>query len=461
MMFNHASILPTVTQVWGADLPHWLRFFTLQSANVVYVLLGCVALGIGAGLIGSFSFLRKRSLIGDALAHAALPGVCMAFILSGTRDPWIILLGATVSCWLGAISIDLIVRHTRCKEDSALGMVLSVYFGIGIVLLTYIQQRGGAAQSGLDNFLFGQAAAMVPRDVWVISTVSFMLLLGVIIPYKELKLITFDPEFARAIGMPVKWIEVYLATLVVLAVAIGLQAVGVVLMAALLMTPAAAARYWTHRLDIMLILAAAFGAVSGVLGAYVSYLSPKMPTGPWMVIAVTFIFIISLLFAPERGMVARWRRQARHRNKTLHENVLRTLYLIDEGNENWGNMHSMDVLMKRRTLPPRVMGGALSHLKKKGLVQEPSDGNFRLTERGIRRAARLTRLHRLWELYLTRKLELPSDHVHADAEEIEHIITPEMERELAATLENPEVDPHRRSVPGPTETVDSSEDSRP
>lgn len=443
------------------ELPFGLSFFTFQSANVVYVLLGCVALGAGAGLIGCFSFLRKRSLIGDALAHAALPGVCMAFILSGSKDPWIILIGATVSCWLGALSIDAIVRYTRCKEDSALGMVLSVFFGVGILLLTYLQQRGDAAQSGLDNFLFGQAAAMVPRDVWVISSVSVMLLLGVLIPYKELKVLTFDPEYARAIGMPVKLLEVYLATLVVLAVAIGLQAVGVVLMAALLVTPAAAARYWTHRLDVMLIIAAVLGAVSGVLGAYVSYISPKMPTGPWMVIAVTAFFMLSLIFAPQRGILARWRRHAHHRNKTLHENILRTLYLIDEPQENWGKQHSMDVLLKRRSMPPRIMGNALSRLKKKGLVQEPSGGNYKLTDRGIRRAARLTRLHRLWELYLTNELDLPSDHVHADAEEIEHVITPDMEHELAATLKYPNEDPHRRSVPGPVDITDSSEDSTP
>ncbi len=455
-LYDMIEMLPAAS----AAMPDWLRFFTFQSPNVVYVLLGCMALGAGSGLIGCFSFLRKRSLIGDALAHAALPGVCMVFLLTGTKNPWVILAGASIACWVGALSIDAIVRYTRCKEDSALGMVLSVYFGLGILLLTYIQQRGDAAQSGLDNFLFGQAAAMVPRDVRVISLVSLLLIVAVVLAYKELKLMTFDPEYARAIGMPVRLLEVFLATLLVLAVAIGLQAVGVVLMAALLVTPAATARFWTHRLSIMLLLAALFGAMSGFIGAYVSYLGPKMPTGPWMVIAVTFVFLVSLLLAPQRGLLARWLRISRYRRKTLHENVLRTLYLLGEPDKDWQQLYSIDAMMKRRTFIPNTLAGVLSRLKKGGFVQEPVGGQFRLTESGILRAARLTRLHRLWEIYLTKKLELPSDHVHADAEEVEHIITPAMEVELAATLDYPEEDPHRKVVPAPVATAESSEDSQ-
>ena len=163
----------------SAALPAWLEFFTFPSINVFYVLVGCIVLGASSAAIGSFTFLRKRSLIGDALAHAALPGVCMAFLLTGTKDPLIILLGATLSCWLGALSIDWIVRNTRCKEDSALGIVLSVFFGIGILLLTHIQQSGSAAQSGLDKFLFGQAASLIGRDLVVISSVGSVVCLGV------------------------------------------------------------------------------------------------------------------------------------------------------------------------------------------------------------------------------------------------------------------------------------------
>lgn len=440
---------PAVAQSEAAEegLPPWLEFFTFPSVNIAYVLVGCVILGASAATVGCFTFLRKRSLIGDALAHAALPGVCMAFLLTGTKDPLIILLGATVSCWLGALCVEWIVRYTRCKEDSALGMVLSVFFGVGILLLTYIQQSGSAAQSGLDKFLFGQAASLIGRDVWVIGVVGALMCIGVVLAYKEFKLISFDPDFAAAIGLPSTVLEIVLATLIVLGVAIGLQAVGVVLMAALLVTPAAAARYWTERLNIMIILSAVFGAASGVIGAYVSYLSPRMPTGPWMVVAVSAVFLVSLLFAPRKGLVSRLSRHIRRQRRTAEENVLRTLYLLGERAGRWDIAHAPADILTQRTMAAGYLTDTLDRLERQGLVQETSEGRFALTPAGEERGRRLTRLHRLWELYLTRKLEIAPDHVHDDAEEIEHIITPELEQRLVTVLEHPEEDPHGERIP--------------
>lgn len=417
-------------------------------ANTLYVLSGCIVLGAAAGLIGSFTFLRKRALIGDALAHAALPGVCVAFMLTGTKDPLWILVGATLSCWLGALSIDAIVRHTRVKEDSALGMVLSVYFGAGILLLTHIQKSGNAAQAGLDKFTFGQAAAMVPKDIAVIGGAGLALALFVLLAYKELKVICFDPEFASSLGIPRRFIELSLATMVVLAVAIGLQAVGVVLMAALLVTPAAAARYWTERLSVLLLLAAVFGALSGAMGAGISYLAPQMPTGPWMVIVVTGLFAVSLLAAPRRGILARLLRQGRIRRRTARENILRTLYVLGERDGDWGRGRPLSEVQQHRDMGAGVLRRAMDGLAAEGLVKERRHGTFGLSDAGIVEAARLTRLHRLWELYLTRKLELAADHVHDDAEEMEHILTPEMEARLIEVLGAPESDPHARPIPG-------------
>jgi manganese/zinc/iron transport system permease protein len=425
----------------------WLEFFSFSSVNALYVLFGCLLLGLSAGVLGCFAFLRKRSLLGDTLAHAALPGVCGAFLLTGTKDPLVILLGATASCWLGAVSVDLIVRYTRCKEESALGMVLSVYFGAGILMLTHIQGTGTAAQSGLDKFLFGQAASLVGRDLWVLGGVSALLLTSVLLLYKEFKVLSFDPGFAAGIGLRARSLELFLATLIVLAVAVGLQAVGVVLMAALLVTPAAAARYWTNRLGLMLVLAGAFGAVSGMLGAYVSYASPRMPTGPWMVMAVSFLFAVSLLLAPERGVAARMVRLRRFRRQTAEENILRTLYVLGEKDNAPGEARSIGELSRYRPMSGAELGRTLARLARQGAVRETEDGRFALTSAGQERAERLTRLHRLWELYLARKLELAPDHVHDDAEEIEHIITPELEEQLVAALESPEQDPHARRIP--------------
>lgn len=431
-----------------AGLPPWLEFFTIPSVNVAYVLLGCIILGISAGLLGCFAFLRKRSLLGDALSHAALPGVCAAFMLTGTKDPLVILAGAAVSCWAGALSIDWIVAHTRCKEDSALGMVLSVYFGLGVLLLTHIQNSGNAAQSGLDKFLFGQAASLVKGDVYTLGTLGVLMCLAVLVGYKEFKLVSFDPDFARSLGMPVRFVEIFLATLIVLAVCIGLQAVGVVLMAAMLVTPAAAARYWTNKLAHMLLLAVLFGGVSGAIGAYVSYLSTRMPTGPWMVVAISTIFIGSFLFAPRRGAVARIERQRRFRHKTARENVLRTMYKFGERAQEWHTPLSPNELLQHRDMPIGFLLRTIRRLADRGFVREASEGLYILTERGVAEAERVTRLHRLWELYLMKKLEIAPDHVHGDAEEIEHILTPELEKRLLDELEGELTDPHGQVIPG-------------
>ncbi len=423
-----------------------MSFF--QNINAIFVLIGCVFLGLGAGVIGCYAFLRKRSLMGDALAHAALPGVCAAFILTGTKDPLVILIGAMVSCWLGALSVDAIVKYTRVKEDSALGMVLSVYFGLGILMLTEIQKSGAASQSGLDKFLFGQAAAMVDRDVWLLGILSAVMLGLVALMHKEMKIVSFDPALAATLGLPVRAIQFIMATMIVMAVALGLQAVGVVLMAAMLVTPAAAARHWTDRLGWMLVLAGIFGALSGALGAWISYIGPKMPTGPWMVVAVSAMFFVSILFAPRRGIIARWVRHARNRHKTAMENVLRTLYRYGEESRDWSLPRTDADILKYRTMSVSMLRNTLARLESEGMIKELEPGKFILAEPGIARAARLTRLHRLWELYLTRRVEIAPDHVHDDAEEIEHILTPDLEARLVAALDSPEEDPHQRKIPG-------------
>ena len=444
------------TDATSAALPPWLEFFTFPSVNVVHVLLGCVILGISAGLLGCFAFLRKRSLLGDALSHAALPGVCVAFMLTGTKNPVIILSGAVVSCWLGALSIEWIVKYTRCKEDSALGMVLSVFFGLGILLLTHIQKSGHAAQSGLDKFLFGQAASLVERDLYILGGMGILLCLIVVIAFKEFKIVSFDPDFARAIGLPVRLVEFTLATLIVLAVCIGLQAVGVVLMAAMLVTPAAAARFWTDSLSRMLWLATLFGGLSGAIGAYVSYLSVKMPTGPWMVVAVTSIFIVSFLFAPQRGAVARINRNHRFSQKTAKENILRTMYKFGEQSKDWSNAVSLSELLQHREMSPAKLRRTVRRLFALGFVAEPNHGLFSLTLAGREEAERVTRLHRLWELYLMKKLEIAPDHVHDDAEEIEHILTPDLERRLLQELQGALTDPHGQKIPGSTVDTEGS-----
>jgi manganese/zinc/iron transport system permease protein len=423
-----------------------VSLFGLEDANVRAVVLGSMLLGAGAGVLGSFTFLRKRALLGDALAHAALPGVCLAFLVTQSKHPLVLLVGAALTGGLGVAAVNAIVRHSRIKEDAALALTLSVFFGAGIVLLTRIQKTGAAAQAGLDKFLFGQAASLVHADLWLLGGVTVVLLAGVLLAFKEFKLLTFDAAFAASLGWPVGRLELMLGTLIVLSVTVGLQLVGVVLMAAMLITPAAAARFWTDRLPRMLWIAAVVGALSGALGAYISMLAPRMPTGPWAVIAATIGFAVSLLAAPRRGVVARLVRHWRMRRRTAEENALKTLYQLGERDEDFLRARQAGDLARRRHISPRAAERTLAVLRRSGWIARSGDG-WALTGPGLDRARRIVRLHRLWEVYLAERLNLAADHVHEDAEHIEHVLTPELEAELEAILARPEYEPHRQPIP--------------
>lgn len=277
----------------------------MTDPNARWIMLGSMLLGFSSGIVGSFTYLRKQSLIGDTLAHAALPGICIAFMLSGVKSTFLFMLGALVSGVIATIGISVITKYSRIKQDTALGVVLSVFFGVGVMLLTRIQHGDYGSQSGLDKYMFGQAASMVRSDVYTMLGVSIFLLVVCSLLFKELKLISFDPGFARGMGYPSGLLEQLLLFLTVIAVVAGVQIVGVVLVVSLLVTPAAAARYWTHRLSLMVALAGLFGALSGAIGTVISATTPDLPTGPVTVLVATVLFAISVLFAPDRGLIAR------------------------------------------------------------------------------------------------------------------------------------------------------------
>jgi len=279
------------------------------SANVVWVLASTAMLGMAAGVVGSFAFWKRHSLLSDALAHAALPGVVTGFLAAGGKHMPLMLLGAGLSALTGALFTQWIRSSTRIKEDAAMGIILSVYFGFGIMLLTIASRTAGGGQSGLDGFIFGQAAAMVRQDVAVTAALAAAVLLVVLLAFKEWKLFLFDPAFGRGLGLPAGWMNgIYLA-LLVLVIVIGIQAVGVILIAALLIMPGVSARYWTHAFGTSLILAALFGGGAGAVGTLVSTLGRGWPTGPFIVLAAGGVFFVSLLFGPKGGIVVQAVRQ--------------------------------------------------------------------------------------------------------------------------------------------------------
>lgn len=420
---------------------NWFDDITLRS-----VLLGSALLGAVAGMVGSFAYLQKRALLGDALAHAALPGVVLGFLVAGGKVPLALLIGAAVTAWVGARAIDMIVRHTKLKQDAAVAIVLSVFFALGVVGLSLVQKHGDAAQSGLSTFLFGHAASLLPSDVMTFAIFGLLCAVVLGLVYKELKVLTFDARFAAASGLPVKRLEIVMTTLIVAATVIGLQAVGVVMMSALLITPAAAARLLTTRLSRMLLVAALIGTLAGVCGTLISYSAPRMPTGPWIVLVATALFVVSFLLAPQRGVFARAIAFSKLRERTHEENLLKTFYHLGEQAGNVGASFGQAELARTRTLQGGAFQQALKKLERRGWVESGGEG-FRLTETGQTESARVVRLHRLWEVYLTEYLHLPSDHVHRGAEQMEHVLTPELERELEAFLAKPRVDPHGTPIP--------------
>lgn len=416
---------------------------TYTTLNVV---LGSTLLGLSGGVVGSFALLRRQSLLGDALAHAALPGICVAYIFTWEKSPLVLLPGAMVAGVLGALFIQLVIRWSRVKEDAAIGIVLSVFFGVGIVLLTKIQQLPAGNQSGLKTFLFGQAATLLEEDVILLAVVAAVVLGLVMLFFKELKLLAFDQDYGRSLGYPMKLLDVLLTGLLVLVVVAGLQTVGVILMVAALITPAAAARQWTNRLGLMVILAGIVGSGAGVTGALLSSTTPRLPPGPTIVLISSAVLVASLLLAPRRGILWSWFRERSSRRRVHDENFLKDLYSIGERIGGWAGFVPITALMGLRGKGAWNVEKDAARLAREGLVARSQDA-FKLTDAGLEAAQRVVRRHRLWEVYLTVRLALASDHVHRDADAMEHALSDVEVDELEARLGFPSIDPHGKPIP--------------
>lgn len=351
------------------------------------VALGSAILGIVSGALGSFAVLRRQSLLGDAISHAALPGIVIAFLLTRSREPVVLMLGALIAGWLATLFMLSVVRTTRIKDDSALGLVLAVFFGFGLMMLTFTQKLPDATQAGLDKFLFGQAATLLQRDavtMGIIGTAALALLAAF---WKEFKLITFDPEYASSLGFPVRFLDVLLTTLLVVAIVLGLQTVGVVLMSAMIVAPAAAARQWTDKLSRMVVLGGFFGALSGVSGTLVSGSMERLPTGPVIVLCASGIVLFSMLFAANRGMVWNWLRDLRNRRKLRARAVLADLNTLAAQHPGEERGHSSAVL-RAMSVNPSGVSRALKQLREQGFAREISKDSWALTKAGADEAAK-------------------------------------------------------------------------
>jgi len=360
----------------------------LTSPTLLTVAAGAAVLGALSGTLGCFAVMRRQSLVGDAVSHAALPGIALVFLLTGTKSSLGLLIGAGIAGWLGMLAVLAITRTTRIPDDTALGVILATFFGLGLMLLTFIQKIPDANQAGLDTYLFGQAATLLREDVMLMSGAACVAfgLLGFF--WKELKLVTFDREYARTVGFPVHGLEMLLTVLLVGAIVLGLRTVGVVLMSAMVVAPAAAARQWTNRFSRMVLLAGVFGAFAGTAGAIASSLVRHLPTGPMIVLIATGWAIASLFIGSAHGLAWRWLRMRLLQRKLAEEAVLVNLYELAETHGDLEHPHGEGAI--KALSPPNVsVPKALQVLEKKELVRESAKGTWALTDKGIVEARNL------------------------------------------------------------------------
>ncbi len=367
------------------------------------VAIGALVLGVVAGVLGTFAVLRQRSLVGDALAHAALPGVCAAFLLTGVKDTAGLLAGAAVAGGLGAVTIVALERGGRLRPDAAIGVVLSSFFSLGIVLLTAIGNRNDADQAGLDRYLFGQAAGLAERDVAVTGVLGLAAIAVVALGFRALKTTLFDAVYAASAGFPARALELLMTGLLVVAVVIGVRMVGAILMVAMLVIPATAARQLTDRLALLLPLAGLVGGTVGVTGALVSSRA-EVPTGPVIVLVGVAVVLAALAFAPRRGVVWQARRLHRDRRRALVEGVLADLERVLHD----GPPPTPAELAALGTRPERALRRALRHLDRAGLLAREG-GRLRLTEAGAGAAHALLERRADWAAWLEHgwRLQLP------------------------------------------------------
>lgn len=444
------------------------RLLTLADYNTRVVFLGVTALGAAGGVVGTFLLLRRRSLLSDTVSHCTLPGIALAFLLaeasglSGRSFP-ILLAGAAVTGALGMVAVAVLRARSRVRDDAALAIVLSVFFGLGMALLVIVQQLPSGNAAGLSSYIYGKAASMTGADARWILRASLAVIAVCIVLFKEFKVLAFDTAYAATQGWPVLTLDLVLMSLIVGVTVIGLQAVGLLLVVALLIIPAAAARFWSHRLDATVILAGALGAVSGLAGVTASALFAKLPAGAVIVLAAVACFAVSFLLGTQRGLLVRWLTHQRMKTRVSRLHLLRAVYEWCEGTSA-GIPGAKAMTMLDQPVPledlrranhwsPLRLRKLIAQGCREGLmILDATRTRGQLTAQGKLEARRVTRNHRLWETYLLRHADVAPQHIHHNADQIEHVIDPiivnELE-ELLAGRAGPAVpaDPEKPSVP--------------
>lgn len=401
-----------------------------------YALLGIILFSLSTAIMGCFLVLQKKSLLGDAVAHALMPGICLGFLYSG-KSPFYLLAGALLAGMLALVAIDYIPMYSKLKPDTVMASILSIFFGLGLLLLSIIQKSNGQAYASLKQFLLGgRAATLLQEDVAKFGFIAILIMSLVGLFFESLKLITFDPNFAQAIGWPVKRLRLLLNTLTIIAIALGAQVVGVVLMTTMLITPASAACFWTHRLSTIVPLAACLSALAAGLGTWCSSTVPSVPTGASIVLFMSSITLLSSLFAPGTGFCSIWWKRYQQQNKILADNILKALLRLSQQQPSKSG-YKLQELAKKCKMSNRKLQHNLFRLQRHSLVHRIGN-QWSLSERGKKRGVYVLRCHQLWKKYLHHYLNIRPDHVHEDAEAMEHWIDPTTRKALERLVDKKE-----------------------
>ena len=429
--------MPELSDIWNVLI---LRDYNTRLVVICTILLGCAC-----GLMGGFLLLRKRSLMGDTVSHATLPGVGLSFMLlvalggDGKSLP-ILLAGAGITGVIGCAAVLFIREQTRIKDDAAMGIVLSVFFGAGVAILGVIQKMPEGSAAGLESFIYGKTASMVMSDFQILVFITVCVITCSLLLFKEFRLLCFDENFAAVLGWPVKFLDILLLALTTAVTVAGLQAVGLILIIAFLITPAAAARFWTNQLDRMLMLSALIGAASGWIGASLSAFFPRLPAGTVIVLVAALFFAVSMLIGTERGVMIRFLRQSQLEKRMGRQHLLRALYEILEGGRVTEELIIRTVpfrqILGRRTWSDRHLRYYIRCAYNEGLVEAPNKADsILLTETGLVEAKQATRNHRLWEMYLIEYADVATSRVDRDADMVEHILGDKMVMRLENKLQ--------------------------
>lgn len=409
-----------------------------------YILVSALFLSMSSSILGSILFHRRQALIGDVIAHSVLPGVCIAFLFFQQKQLLWFLIGGSTTAFAATYFVQYLHRKKVLSEDILLASTLSVFFGIGILLLSYIQQLPWGNQSGIDRFIFGQASTLSFLDAQVIAAISMAVLILFIVGLRAIKIWVFDGQFAGTLSFPFKIIEALFVLFLCVLVMAGLQSVGIVLMSAMFVLPPSIAHFWKRSFLAGIWVAGIVSFVASAIGISLSLFLPHIPTGPSIVVSLFFLLIISLLFGKYNSLYSKLKGKQKYLNKVDEEHLLKSIYKLMESK----GVECIDIhdLHKYTKTPFSKIEKTCRKLEKRKLIKY-SNNQITFTPSGKAASKRIVRLHRLWELYLSEYLHLPEDHLHESAEDIEHYITPEIEAHLLTIMNFPKKDPHQKDIP--------------